>query len=153
MIVRALIGDKDIDEVSELSESMSVASSEDHALYTSLMTKEADSVGGGDNLSSLEVQQRDLEHTEYAVMPTRRESERGGDQGGQIRFRGDADDDAYDDNAVFTLSAAAKRALSSPPDLEFVSSPPDALVTEEGGVLTLQCQMGGTKPIGELVCS
>ena len=63
---KARIGQKDVDEVSEMSERLSEASLDLASLLSFSSSDE-------DEMNSLE-QQRDLEHTEYSVLPLRRSS-------------------------------------------------------------------------------
>ena len=65
---KARIGQKDVDEVSEMSERLSEAS-----LDLASMLSFSSASDEEEELHSLE-QQRDLEHTEYSVLPLRRMS-------------------------------------------------------------------------------
>lgn len=122
--LRAKIGSKDVDEVSDLSEPQSVEEqevlneSEDEECKT--VPEEVESSG---TFTSL--QQRDLEHTEYSVLPMRK------------------------------LSQSQKDDLSSessgsvPSKLAITVSPKN-LTIEDGGLVKFVCQVDGEKPIGEI---
>ena len=126
-ISRARIGDKDIDEVSILSEHLSFAS-ESSSESTQQEALELDAAKN--SFPSLELQ-RDLEHTEYAVAPQRRESE----------LSCVSTDEEEDEDS---LSPPPPRPpLPAPSTLSFDLAPPEALVTEAGRVLTVECQVGG----------
>ncbi len=126
-----------MDEVSELSERLSVASttssfsstSSSWAANSDLEHEDDERTGGGrqgqqDAFPSLEGvgQQRDLEHTEYAVLPPRRESEQSVDR---------EEEEERDEI-----------------DLLFEEAPPEGVVVEAGKILTLECCVKGQRPIG-----
>ena len=116
---RAMIGEKDVDEVSELSERQSVASIE----FSSSSSEGEESVHEGDQPHSLEAgQQRDLEHTEYAVLPQQKASL--------------IDEEASDQSAAGRLS-----------DVQFVKVPSNVVI-HEGKRVTFKCTVKGSRPIG-----
>ena len=134
-ISRARIGDKDIDEVSILSEHLSFASESSFPSSSESTQQEALELDAAKNFfPSLELQ-RDLEHTEYAVAPQRRESE--------------LSCVSTDEEEEDSLSPPPPRPpLPAPSTLSFDLTPPEALVTEAGRVLTVECQVGGGGGVG-----
>jgi hypothetical protein len=126
---RVMIGDRDVDELSELSERQSVASLElsESSLESDVeetATKKkgphlATSSSTSTPFSSLEGgQQTDLEHTEYAVLPMRRLSLR--------------------ENT---------NASSQMPT--FAQTPKSVITVETGRAAKLECTVRGAKPIGK----
>jgi hypothetical protein len=81
---KARIGQKEIDEISEMSERNSEASLDLASLISFSSCDDSDD-SDDDRFNSLEEgQQKDLEHTEYSVLPLRRAS-RGHEDEEQVR--------------------------------------------------------------------
>ncbi len=122
--------------MSILSEHLSFASESSFPSSSESTQQEALELDAAKNsFPSLELQ-RDLEHTEYAVAPQRRESE----------LSCVSTDEEEDEDS---LSPPPPRPpLPAPSTLSFDLAPPEALVTEAGRVLTVECQVGGGGGVG-----
>ena len=117
--LKAKVGARDIDELSDLSERLSVASNDECCFSPSSEEMEHDKAESGKLFPSLDGQERDLEHTEYAVLPL------------QIETSSDESNDLTLTKNDLTLTKV-----------------PNELKVEDGGVIKLECQVHGKRPLG-----
>eukprot|EP00095_Tigriopus_kingsejongensis_P000922 maker-scaffold186_size273091-snap-gene-1.42 protein:Tk00922 transcript:maker-scaffold186_size273091-snap-gene-1.42-mRNA-1 annotation:"hypothetical protein L798_13875" len=123
-VTRAMIGNREIDELSELSERQSVASLEYSTSSSAPSDEEDAALPSSSEYPSLEGQ-KDLEHTEYAVLPNQRQRKRDPEE----------------------LSPTAS---ISPGDLSFLESPTGTVNVMAGKTARLKAVVQGSRPIDVL---
>ena len=151
---RAMIGEQDVDELSELSERQSVTSSLEYSSSSSSASscsdqesvdeedcrqQEYDLIEAEKNFASLEFgQQQDLEHTEYSVLPLRRPSVSSSTKVIQS------------DTLRKTKSYADGMDGGIEREVRFLKVP-QSVVIHTGKRVTFKCVVQGAKPIGEIL--
>ena len=119
---KAQIGERDIDEVSELSERPSIPSSASNS------NSDSDSDFG---ISDSDCTENDLEHTEYSVTPLIRSSI------------------SISKGSAKEMIRALKNAKLEASQPYFVTKPQAKVTSEAGRVVTFEAVTAGQKPIGK----
>ena len=89
-------------------------------------------------------QQNDLEHTEYSILPHRRNNFTGIVSGGTIERDKVKKRQTEIAASIVKMSASVHRE-----SLHFIQKPAPVTTAIEGNPVTFQCQIRGQKPIGE----
>ena len=112
------IGEKDLDLVSELSEYVSIAS------FAASVSSGSDDEMEVSHEVSEEKHEADQEYTIYEQLPTRRQL-----------------------SSNDLVSRSSQDNNKSPGDLEWIQRPPN-ISTHQGKIVTIMCQVSGSKPTG-----